>query len=149
MKNIYLKVIDYLYLMSIAETIKEFNVILGDFLQQVSPMLGTTSYHHYYKQLIKVNASLPVQYFNYYVHSSERPLEKYILERDEEYFKNTENHVQDIKDAENIKDYDGALMEIVRLKGIYEQLSKESRDNVWDILQVLLYLSKQYLALKK
>ncbi len=129
--------------MSVAETIKEFNVILGDFLQQVSPMLGTTSYHHYYKQLIKVNASLPVQYFNYYVFNSEKPLEKYITERDEEYFKNTENHMEDIKD------YDGALMEIVRLKGIYEQLSKESRDNVWDILQVLLYLSKQYIQLKK
>ena len=139
--------------MSIAETIKEFNNILGDFLQQISPLLGTTSYHSYYNKIIRANAILPIQYFNYYVHHSEKPLSTYIKNRDEEYFKNVENHVDKLKEVETyenrgFKDTDSALMEIVRLNGIYEQLNKDSRDNVWDILQVLLFLSEQYISLK-
>jgi len=129
--------------MSISETIKDFNNILGDFLKQVSPILGTSTYHFYFSKLIGANATLPLQYFNQYVFQSKKPLAQYITDRNEEYFTNTENHVEDIKD------YDGSLMEIVRLKGIYEKLSKESQDNVWDILQALLFLSKQYLQLKK
>jgi hypothetical protein len=35
-------------------------------------------------------------------------------------------------------------MEIIKLKGIYTQLNKESKDNLWDILQALLQLSKEY-----
>jgi hypothetical protein len=129
--------------MSISETIKDFNTILGDFLQQLSPILGTSTYHFYFTKLIKANAILPLQYFNHFVFKSEKPLDEYILTRNEEYFTNTENHVEDIKN------YDGSLMEIIRLKGIYEKLDDKSKENVWSILQILLTLSKHYLQLKK
>lgn len=125
------------------EIIKNFNLILGDFLQQVSPIIGTT-YHRYYNQLIKANAILPVQYFINYVHQSEKSLVKYIESRDETYFENTDNHKKHIGGT---KDADTALMEIIRLQGIYSQLSEESKDNVWDILQALLQLSNEYLVL--
>ena len=126
------------------EIIKNFNSILGDFLQQVSPIIGTT-YHHYYNQLIKANAILPVQYFIKYVHQSEKPLVKYIESRNEAYFENTDNHKEHV---EGTKYGDSALMEIIRLQGIYSQLSKDSKDNVWDILQALLQLSNEYLVYK-
>ena len=39
--------------MSKIEKIKEFNMILETFLSQLSPLVGT-SYHHYFKKLIKL-----------------------------------------------------------------------------------------------
>ena len=124
------------------EIIKNFNSILGDFLQQVSLIIGTT-YHRYYNQLIIFNSLLPIQYFIKYVHQSEKPLIKYIESRDETYFENTDNHKEQVIETTY---GDSALMEIIRLQGIYSQLSKESKDNVWDILQALLQLSNEYLV---
>jgi hypothetical protein len=125
------------------DIIKNFNSILGDFLKQVSPMVGTT-YHHYFTKLIQINAVEPIRLFSYYVHNSEKPLATYIETRNEEYFENTDNHKKymDKVTSEN------ALMEIIKLKGIYSQLNKESKDNLWDILQALLQLSKEYLSFK-
>jgi len=123
--------------MSKVETIKNFNLILGDFLQQVSPIIGTT-YHHYFTQLIKVNCIEPIKIFSHYVYNSEKPLVKYIETRDEEYFVKTENHMDSINNSNM------ALFEIIKLQGIYCQLDKESKENVWCILQALLQLSKEY-----
>ena len=39
-------------------------------------------------------------------------------------------------------------MEILKAKDIYLNLNKESKDNFWDILQVLLFLSNEYLTSK-
>ena len=44
------------------EKVKEFNTIIESFLIQVSPIVGT-SYHFYYKKLIKVNAVEPIKLF--------------------------------------------------------------------------------------
>lgn len=126
------------------DIIKNFNSILGDFLKQLSEIIGTT-YAHYYSNLIKVNAILPIQYFIRYVHQSDTPLAHYIKIKDENYFKNTDNSKNHIGGTKNT---DIALIEIVRLQGIYTQLSQESKDNVWDILQALLQLSEDYIALK-
>jgi len=125
------------------DIIKNFNSILGDFLKQVSPMVGTT-YHHHFTKLIQINAVEPIRLFSYYVHNSEKPLATYIETRNEEYFENTDNHKKymDKVTSEN------ALMEIIKLQGIYTQLNKESKDNLWDILQALLQLSKEYLSFK-
>jgi hypothetical protein len=121
------------------DIIKNFNSILGDFLKQISPMVGTT-YHHYFTKLIQINAIEPIRLFSYYVHNSEKPLATYIETRNEEYFENTDNH----KKYMNNDTSENALMEIIKLKGIYTQLNKESKDNLWDILQALLQLSKEY-----
>jgi len=125
------------------DIIKNFNSILGDFLKQISPMVGTT-YHHYFTKLIQINAIEPIRLFSYYVHNSEKPLATYIETRNEEYFENTDNH----KKYMNNDTSENALMEIIKLKGIYTQLNKESKDNLWDILQALLQLSKEYLSFK-
>ena len=42
--------------MSKIENIKEFNNILETFLGQLVPLIGTT-YHHYFKKLIRMNAT--------------------------------------------------------------------------------------------
>ena len=123
--------------MSKVETIKTFNAILADFLQQVSPIIGT-SYHHYFTQLIKVNCVEPIKIFTYYVFNSEKPLVYYIETRNEEYFVQTENHMDQI----NKSNMD--LFEIIKLQGIYSELDRESKDNLWGILQALLQLSKEY-----
>ena len=52
--------------MSKGEIIRSFNSILENFLQQVSPLIGT-SYCHYFKQFIKANCILPIQYFINYI----------------------------------------------------------------------------------
>ena len=130
--------------MNKVEIIKSFNEILSDFLLQIAPIIGST-YHYYYNKIIVVNALLPSQYFINYVHNSEKPLIKYIETRDENYFTNTydpKEHLEQSMQAET------TLIEIIRLKGIYSQLSDESKDNVWNILQALLHLSNEYLALK-
>jgi hypothetical protein len=123
--------------MSKVETIKTFNSILADFLQQVSPIIGT-SYHHYFTQLIKANCVEPIKIFTYYVYNSEKPLVQYIETRDEEYFVKTENHMEQI----NKSNMD--LFEIIKLQGIYSELDRDSKDNLWGILQALLQLSKEY-----
>ena len=136
--------------MNKVEIIKSFNEILGDFLQQIAPIIGTT-YHYYYTKIIVANALLPSQYFINYVHNSEKPLIKYIETRDENYFTNTydpKEHLGHLEHLGQSMHTETALMEIIRLKGIYSQLSDESKDNVWNILQALLHLSKEYLALK-
>ncbi len=121
---------------SLAETIKKFNSILESFLQQLSPMVGT-SYHYYYVKLIKVNALLPIQYFIYYA----LPMQDKIMSRDESYFVNTENHKELIQENQ--------LAEILRLQGIWSKLNDESKENVWEYFQLLVITSQDYINLKK
>ena len=125
--------------MSTGEKIKIFNDLVESFLKQISPIIGT-SYHHYFKQLVKVNAVMPIQNFIYYA----IPLREKILNRDESYFNNPENHAEESNKLEH-----NPLNEIIRLQGIYQQLSTESKENVWDMTQALLIIAEEYLELKK
>lgn len=126
--------------MSIGEKIRTFNDLVESFLKQVSPIIGT-SYHHYFTKLIKFNAVMPIQNFIYYA----IPMKEKILNRDETYFTNPDNHVDKVKESKQ----DNALDEIIRLKGIWEKLSDESKDNVWDMTQAMLIIAMEYLELKK
>ena len=126
--------------MSIGEKIRTFNDLVESFLKQVSPIIGT-SYHHYFTKLIKFNAVMPIQNFIYYA----IPMKDKILNRDETYFTNPDNHVDKVKESKQ----DNALDEIIRLKGIWEKLSDESKDNVWDMTQAMLIIAMEYLELKK
>ena len=123
---------------TIAEKIRTFNEILEDLLKQLSPIIGT-SYHFYFKKIIKINATLAMQNFLYYA----IPLRNKIDNRDETYFTNEENH------KESIKEYDEGLQEIIRLKGIWEKLDDKSKEGLWDITQVLLHIGTEYMALKQ
>lgn len=123
--------------MSKVEQIKLFNEILENLLLQLSPKIGT-SYHYYFKQYLKVNAITPINNFWYFA----EPLEQKILNRDETYFTNTDNH------NDKVKDYDQGLDEVLRLKGIYEELDNEARDGLWAITQALFLTAKEYNKLK-
>jgi hypothetical protein len=128
--------------MAKVEKIKIFNEILENLLLQLSPKIGT-SYHYYFKQYLRVNAVTPINNFWFFA----EPLEKKILSRDETYFTNPDNHIDAVKeyDTEN----QVGLDEILRLKGIYEELDNEGRDGLWDITQALFVIAKEYNELKK
>lgn len=119
--------------MSKVDHIKEFNTIMETFLNQLSPLVGT-SYYFYYKKLIKVNAVLPIQQFAQNV----LPYKQRIMNKDETYFADTDNH------QEKIKDDEATLNEILRLKDIYFKLDKDSQKEVWSYFQALTVLSEQY-----
>lgn len=120
------------------EKIKQFNEILDSFLIQISSLVGTT-YHYHFQQIIKVNSILPVEQFLVYA----LPMRDKILNRDETYFTNNDNHKDKIGDSE------ATLNEIIRLQGIYGQLDTKSKSNLWDILQALLILGEEYLVMNK
>jgi len=137
-KLYYYKEIYVFIIMSRAEKIKMFNEILEDLLQQLSPKIGTT-YHFYFKKYIKINAITPINNFWYYAED----LGEKIMNRDETYFTNADNHKEKVQNSDN------GLDEILRLKGIYEELDKEGRNNLWDITQALFLLAKEYNDMKK
>lgn len=119
--------------MSKTTKIKEFNSIMETFLNQLSPYVGT-SYYYYYKKLIKVNAVLPIQQFVQHV----LPYKVKIFEKDESYFKETDNHKDKIQGDE------ATLTEILRLQNIYYKLDNDSRKEVWTYMQALSILSEEY-----
>jgi len=123
--------------MSKVEKIKTFNEIVEDLLKQLSPIIGT-SYHFYFKKLIKMNAVLPIQQFMDYA----KPLQEKILKKDESYFLNESNH------EEQVKDFDSGLDEILRLKGIWEKLDEKSKEELWNFTQALLVIGLEYNELK-
>lgn len=120
-----------------AEKIKDFNEILDSFLVQISPLIGTT-YHYQFQQIIKYNSILPIEQFLIYA----IPLRDKILNRDETYFSNNDNHVDKVGNNAD------TLNEILRLQKIYSQLDKESQSNLWDILQAMLILGEEYIRVK-
>jgi len=122
--------------MSKIEKIKEFNSIMELFLSQLSPIVGT-SYHHYFKKLIRVNSLLPIQEYCKNV----LPYKQKIMTKDESYFCNTDNHENAIKDDRN------TINEILRLKEIYTKLDKDSINEVWEYFQALIILSEEYKTL--
>ncbi len=123
--------------MSHIEKIKEFNLIVSSLLSQLIPLIGST-YNHYFNKLIKVNAVLPIENFYKYGYKYKEK----IMEKDISYFSNSENH-KDVLDDDNYR-----LNEILRLRGIYDKLDKNSVDNIWSILQALIILTEEYTHIK-
>ena len=124
-----------------SEIIKNFNCIVCEFLEQLSPVISS-NYYNSFSILIKINSQEPIKQFINYVHNSENSLVEYIKTRNTIYFENIDNIIKDINNIENSKII---LSEIIKLHDIYLKLNKESKDNVWDILQALLQLSNEYL----
>lgn len=124
--------------MSVAEKIRTFNSIVEDLLKQLEPKIGS-SYNFYFKKLIKFNSVLPIQQFLFYA----IPMKDKILNRDETYFTNPDNH------TEHFVGYEEGLQEILRLAGIWEELDEKSKDSLWDITQVLLFTAMEYVELKR
>ena len=111
--------------------VKNFNEILSNFLIQISPIIGST-YASQINNIIKYNAILPIEQFCCHA----LPLREKILNKDETYFINIENHNNEIKN-----DVD-KLNEILKLKDIYSTLDDDSKSNICDIFQALLVLGE-------
>jgi hypothetical protein len=134
-----------------ADKVKAFNTILGSFLEQTSPLVGTT-YYSRFKKLILVNAPLPIKCASDHLIN----YKEQIMSKDEAYFndpvdistkiKNVSNSSSIISELPSIIDYgsESIITEILRLKDIYYKLNTDSRDNVWLILQALLQLCIEY-----
>ena len=127
-----------------AQIIREFNDILGSFLVQLAPIIGS-SYNHYFKQLIKYNSIMPIQQFITYGYD----YREQILNKNDSYFKTDKNKEEiDKKIAlsqANQSEEKRYLKEIFRLEGIWEKLSESSKENVWDFMQALICLSDDYI----
>jgi hypothetical protein len=117
----------------IKNIITQFNDILGSFLVQVSPIIGS-SYKYYFDQLIKINSLEPLQQFILYV----LPHKTKILNKDETYFINKSNNKKMSKGNEMI------LSEIIKFQDIYHKVDDESKSNLWDIIHALLFLCEDY-----
>lgn len=131
--------------MSKTEIIKEFNSILETFLFQLSSLMGST-YHHYFKKLIKINAILPIQQFsnNVYVYKEK------IMSEDESYFFNYgSNQKEEINQFKKYfkTDHETTLNEILRLSDIYIKLDNESKKEVWAYFKAMIILSEDYIKL--
>ena len=125
------------------DKIKTFNMIIEDFLKQTTPIVGTT-YFYYFKKLIKVNATLPINYASSHL----LKYKEKILNKDISYFSDKNNISEEISELESKYNNNDIMFEILRLKDIYYKLNESSRDNVWDILQALLLLTIEYNELK-
>jgi hypothetical protein len=118
--------------------VKEFNKVFKSFLKQIIPTIGKM-YYYKFKLIIKCNSMLPIEQFIINV----VPLREKILNRDESYFINTDNHKEHINDDQEI------LSEVLRLQDIYFKLDDVSKENIWNILQALLILSEEHLQNNK
>lgn len=122
--------------MNKVKIIKNFNNLLKSFLIQISPLVGK-NYHLYFNKFIKVNAILPIRFFieNIYKYKDK------ILKKDENYFNKEDNILNDYNNDEY------KLNEIFKLRGIYEEIDNDSKENTWTYLQALVGLTEEYILL--
>lgn len=114
--------------------IKEFNMVVLAFLNQLENVTNI-SYISQFNKLIEVNSLLPIeQFINHAL-----PVRDKIINKDESYFCDESNY--------NTKD-EMLLGEILHLKGVYNNLDNESKNNLWNFFQAMLIVSDEYLVLK-
>lgn len=118
--------------------VKDFNEIFKSFLKQIIPSIGKM-YYYKFELAIKCNCLMPIEEFIINV----LPVSEKIINRDETYFINNDNHREHIKGDKEV------LNEILRLQDIYFSLDDESRNNIWDILNALVILSREHLQLNR
>ena len=123
---------------SLKESVSSFNEILGSFLVQISPLVGS-SYSSKFELLIKANSTMPIEQF--LCHALQH--EEKILKRDEEYFKNTKNISSELKSDSAVMD------EILKLQNIWSKIDESSKSNVWDIFQAMLVLGEEYVSINQ
>ena len=123
--------------MTITVLIKQFNNLLHSFLIQISPIIGS-NYLSYYKRFTKINAIAPINFFieNVYIHKTK------IINKDENYF----NHNDDVLKHYNNDQY--KLNEIFKLRGLYDKIDDESKNNTWIYLHALIGLTEEYMMAK-
>ena len=117
-----------------SDTIKKFNSIVKDLLEQTIDLIGT-KYLFNFKLMTKINALAPIEKFT----SNMLPYKQYILERDVIFFLNKKYELNS-----NINQN-----EIIDLQKIFLNIDAESQENIWDTLHVLIILAEERLNSKK
>jgi hypothetical protein len=117
--------------------IESFNDTVLSLLTQLSQFIGI-SYLKQFKKIIKYNSILPIEQFLV----NALPYRNQILERNELYFNNNDDYYNDVKNESSI------LIEILRLKDIYNNLDDNSKNNIWDFFQVMLHLGEEFIKIK-
>ena len=131
--------------MSKKDIVVKFNNITIDLLSDMKHIIGN-SYYYKFKLMIRINSTWPISKFNLNV----LKFKKYIFEKNSEYFENDEIILNEINNSKDISEEDKEyyLNEFYYLKNIYLNIDGTSRDNFWDILQVLVFLCENYHKMK-
>lgn len=119
-----------------AQIVKDFNQLLEVLIQQVAPMTGK-NYHFLFKNLIKMNAMLPIQTFNEYAFEWKKQIEN----KDDSFFLN-DNVISGTTDNQEV------ITEIFQLRNVWTSLDDNSKKNLWEIVQALLMLGENYKSIK-
>lgn len=119
-----------------SKIIKEFNEIMEYFLIQTIPIIGNT-YHFRFKQIIQTNSILPMEQFLVHI----LPKRDMVINKDESLFTNKQSDI-----INNIDDTD-IISKIFTLQDVYDDLSRSSKDNIWDFFQAMLILGEDYIKL--
>ena len=108
------------------QIIKEFNKTFEFLLEQLTDYIGTKPLIKF-KMLIKYNSLSPLEKFICYA----LPEKHNILTKNENFF---------LSKIDN--------NDLFLLNNIYNQLNEKSKNNLWDIIHALLFLSEDYLNKK-
>jgi hypothetical protein len=127
------------------DKVKDFNLIIESFLQQMAEKIGTT-YYTYFCRVTKVNALIAIENAIHFL----IPSKDKIFNQDESYFQNEKNYMEHLSKTTitHKVSKDVILSEIFRLKDIYETLDENSKIEVWAILQALVQLTIEYCEIK-
>lgn len=123
-----------------SEIIKKFNKIVEDLLFDMKSIIGD-NYYNKFKLMKKINSTIFIKKF----YNNIIPFKDIILDKNPDYFLNT-NNVNSIVDDYNEKEF--YLNEYNFFREIYFKIDNESKNNLWDILHVLIYLSESYFDIK-
>ena len=128
--------------MSKKDIVIKFNNITKNLLSDMKHIIGN-SYYIKFNLITRVNSTYPITKFKLNV----LKFKKYIFEKNSEYFENDAmvlNEINNCPDIVSEKDKQYYLNEFYYLKNIYENIDNESKENFWDILQVLVFLCENY-----
>ena len=122
------------------EIIKKFNNISTELLTDMKKIIGG-SYLTKYKMMIRMNSTYPIKRFKMNV----LKFKDFIIDKNPEYFKN-ENIILNV--VENNEEYklekEYYMNEYYSLRQIYNNIDDSSKENLWDILKVLIFLCESY-----
>jgi|SaaInlStandDraft_7_1057024.scaffolds.fasta_scaffold01923_5 hypothetical protein len=123
----------------------KFNSIVKQLLEDTKKITGIT-YLFNFNIITTFNKELPIITFYKYC----TKYKDQILSRNPDYFLNSnifKDEVNNLKDKEET-DKEYYLNEFLNIKKIYNAIDDASKDNLWDILEVLVILSDKYKKLK-
>jgi hypothetical protein len=116
------------------EIVEKFNTILYDTTVELQHHIGV----HYVMILKGIQFMFP----RFGLEVFQEKMMKYkehILTRNEEYFLNEVDVVEEVGDK-----YRQYLGDILNFKKIFPNLDNDSKENLWDILQALMILCEKY-----